>query len=1371
MAAPAIQFEPFFRKWGIRNPQYLMAPRMPSIESFFFPKDSIHHYVVYDGVSKHPASDEYFYRDIQKKIFVNHITDLADQKGQPRKMAIPVMPLVREFHIKNKRFRLTEKVETIKDENSLLTINYGFAPVGYKYVKSFYAEYYKWWNIEKTLWSTINNITNLTNRQNFIFVNLPKTLPSLARLNMFSGIFNQELVKRFNTPEYLFLLEMWKWLSEDHRTESMMGNLTHQQLKRVNIVYQESGRFILINLGELNSWRAGSDVEDQKIKIDPQALQKRFLRMLMTLMENRTVVDAGLVEQEIDSGDTSETTDQDTESEIQDQPTRRSRIEEEQTEVVPEGKTDFINLDDDTIDPVIEKTKSQQIQDLIDNLDNDLQALELIENEKDENLILVDEEENKTAKEVSISHTDKAIEFNYFNKDKTPEQRLIDLCNELADDGLMSASEYRRLINSAGNYQRIPSPYDNEKTLSEFGEIKPEDTVIAQTATTVDRETIIDKSMLSSSLLDFDERYIKNILPKDIVNMVTSAQNAGFIISKYEMEPIEDVMGKYEMHTIRIAPIQGQPSTLRFKLPAVNEDGTYQSNGVKYTLRKQRYDVPIRKIAPDRVSLSSYYGKTMVTRSDKKVNDYGNWLRTNIIAKGVDNSDVSLTNLTTGDVFVNNIDLPRSYTAISMGIRGFTAQGYNFNFDYNNRVEFFGQENIDTYEKNGYILVGEDIKGGLLLLDNNNTVYKNNEGAIVPVGTLESFIGLDIANSPVSFSQIKVFGKNIPLVLVLGYMYGLENLINVLKADVRRVASGQRLNLQDHEYAIAFSDETLVFSKEDELAAIIFAGFREYAKHIRNYSVYTFDKPNVYLNVLESNGIGIRYLREIDLMDKMFIDPITKEILTEMNEPTTFRGLIVRAAQLLLKDAHPHSLDMQFMRIRGYERFAGAIYTELVNSVRDHNSKSGKANYPIELNPYAVWKRIATDPSISLVNDINPIENLKQQEAVTYSGTGGRVSRSMTKESRAYHPNDMGVISEATVDSSDVAINTYTSANPMFVSLRGRAKKYNFDEPNPTSVLSTSALMAVGSDSDDPKRVNFINIQNSHSVSCNGYTQAPVRTGYEQVLGQRTSDLFCYAARKNGKVISKKDNSILIEYEDGTQKGIVLGRRFGAAAGLTIAHEVTSELHVGQEFKKGDIIAYNTGFFEKDILDPTNVILKNAVMAKTVLWESTQTHEDASSISRKLADKLSTKTTKIKQVVVQFEQEVKDILRPGTAVEHPTILCTIEDPLTSNAGLFDESTLDTLKMFSNQTPQAKVKGIVEKIEVFYNGEKEDMSDSLRALADASDRALASQYRGLGKRPLTGQVDEGYRIDGDPLQLDHLVIKFYLTSEVSSGVGD
>ena len=1061
MSTPAIPFESFFRRFGIRTPQYLMAPRMPSIEAFYFPKDSIHHYVVYDGVSKTPNSEEYFYRNIQKKIFVNHVTTLADDKGQPRKMAIPIMPMVRDFHIKNKRFRFIEKLDSIKDENTLITINYGLAAVGYRYVKSFYAEYFKWWNIEKTVWKNIDSITKNTTRQNFLFVNLPKTLPSVSRLNMFSGLFNQELVKRFNTPEYLFLLEMWKWLSVDNRSASIIGDLSQEQLKKVNIVFQESGRFILINLGELNSWRAESNLENQKTQIDSSALQKRFLRMLMVLMENKSVVDAGAVDEEIANSDIETDT-----------PTNDSENiplitnSNDSKELVPENKVDFINLDD-VENEVVEKSKTEKIQDLINNLDEDLQALELIENQRDDTLVIEDETIVKTNKEITISHSDKAIEFEFFNKTKEPEDRIVDLCNELADDGLMSASEYRKLVNVAGNYKNLPSPYKPEQTLADFGNIDLEEIAITETIKTKDRATVIDKTMLSSSLLDFDERYIKNILPKDIVNMVSASQSAGFIISKYEVEPIKDILGEYEMHTVRISPIQGQSSTLRFKIPTVKEDGTFTSNGIKYMMRKQKNELPIRKIAPDKVSLTSYYGKSMVSRSDKKINDLGAWLRAEITSKGIDSSDTSLTNLTTGDVFVNNIDLPKSYTAISMGIRGFTCNGFDFNFDYNKRLDIFGQDNIDLYEKTGNLLIAENSKNEVLVLDPNGALYKGNKGNLYPLDTIESFIGLDIANAPIGFAQIKIYGKNIPLVLVLGYMYGLDTLINVLKADVRRVNSGQRQNLQDHEYAIAFSDETLIFNKDDTLASIIFAGFKEYAKYIRNYSVYTFDKPNVYLNVLDSNNISVRYLREIDLMDKLFIDPITKEILTEMKEPTTFRGLIIRAAQLLLKDAHPDSLDMQFMRIKGYERIPGAIYAELINSIRDHNSKSGKNNSAIEMHPYSIWKRITEDPSKILVQEINPIEDLKQKEAVTYSGVGGRVARSMTKASRAYHPNDMGVISESTSDSSDVAINTYTSADPQFVSLRGRTKKYDFDNPNITSVLSTSALLAVGSDSDD----------------------------------------------------------------------------------------------------------------------------------------------------------------------------------------------------------------------------------------------------------------------------------------------------------------
>lgn len=281
----------------------------------------------------------------------------------------------------------------------------------------------------------------------------------------------------------------------------------------------------------------------------------------------------------------------------------------------------------------------------------------------------------------------------------------------------------------------------------------------------------------------------------------------------------------------------------------------------------------------------------------------------------------------------------------------------------------------------------------------------------------------------------------------------------------------------------------------------------------------------------------------------------------------------------------------------------------------------------------------------------------------------------------------------------------------------------------------------------------------------------PVRTGYEQVVAQRTSDLYAQAAVDSGKVLSVSPTGIVVEYANGKTKGFEIGRRFGNAAGLTIPHSVVANVKAGDTFNKGDILTYNQNYFEKDFLNPKNVVWKAGVLATVVLMEVSETLEDSSAISQSLADKLITPITKTVDVIVSFDQSVRKLVKPGDAVNSEDILCIIEDAVTSNAGLFDEESLDTLRLVENQSPQAKVKGVVEHIEVFYNGDKEDMSDSLRTITNAADRELANRLKSVGRKPLTGMVDEGFRIDGSPLPLDSLAIRVYITSQVSTGEGD
>ena len=291
-------------------------------------------------------------------------------------------------------------------------------------------------------------------------------------------------------------------------------------------------------------------------------------------------------------------------------------------------------------------------------------------------------------------------------------------------------------------------------------------------------------------------------------------------------------------------------------------------------------------------------------------------------------------------------------------------------------------------------------------------------------------------------------------------------------------------------------------------------------------------------------------------------------------------------------------------------------------------------------------------------------------------------------------------------------------------------------------------------------------------MSCIGYAQPQIRTGYEQVLPHRTSDLFAMTAKKPGKVISVSEHGIIVQY-DGDEKptGYELGRRFGNAAGLVIPHSVKTDMIPGQVFKTSELICYNTGFFEKDLFNPNDVVGKSGIMVKTALMESNATLDDSSAISRRAAKLLSTSTTKVKYIVVNFDQSIRRLVKPGDKVESESILCVIEDAITAESGLFDEESLDTLRILSAQTPQAKTIGKIERIEVFYNGMIEDMSDSLRSIVTTYDREFSKRNRAAGKTAYTGSVDEGFRIEGDPLSLDTLAIKVYITGEVPAGVGD
>lgn len=1352
-----LPFSVFYRRFGLRLPQQMTKPALPRLEALNLPRDAIYHYQGTGPLDDGPLDTENALKNTTKPFQLEVISALSETKGNPRRLPIDVNRIARNFRMKNPKFRQMRSLESAtRDPQSVLVYNYSYIHRLYRYMRNYYTAYHQQYNVLATVVKTMAGVAAQSDRFHFLETDMPVVIPSVSQLRNAEKNMDQRHALIFSKPETLVILELWKWLGPN-RSSSVFSYIAPEQMRKINLIVRESERWTVVNLGQLADWRKATREE---LSIDPlgnrkghapEQLQKMMLRMCMVVSQARVQnVPENLGDEVLVSADA-------------DAPVEEIDVVKPIDDNDDEG-VDHQILDADGQDeiPVVVDDAGDQLD---TELDEDLQSLELV------------------AEQVAVPADDQAFEP-VIVEAKTLDGALVEFANNLAETGGLTAAEYKRYVEAAGNYKTITAP--NGQTMEQFLQVTPEMTAIHESPSVPDRDTVLDKSMLKSSLLEFDKRYITEVMQRDIAGMVMNLQQAGIMVQEYNVEPYEDITSAYDKFTIRVKPLQGTSSTLMFRMPKVREDGTFLVNGTNYRTRKQKGHMPISKTSPIRVALTSYYGKLFAERSQKRVNDYGRWLRNAVMALALDNESDLITNMSAGNIFANDVKVPLLYSTLSQNFRSLTlkiteqngtSMSWDLSFDVRNRLDLLdgNRQMLRTVEKGGNLLVGTCAAGAVMVMDKHGALYRISAGEggnqTVALPAFEDILGIRSVKNPVDVSELRVFGKMVSIGVILGYLLGLDGVLKRLGVRPRIVPAGQRSPMAAEEWAVVFQDETWVFNRDDVLATMVLGGWRDHHAVTGQHLAHEFNHRDVYFNLLEGAGLGVRYLREFDLLNQMFIDPITKELLLGMGEPTTFPELLIRSCELLTSDYHLDETDSTEMRIKGYERFAGLMYTELVRSVRVHNARASKGSYPLELNPYAVWIAINDDPAKVQCDEINPIHNLKEIEAVTFSGTGGRSGRSMVKRTRGFHKSDLGKMSESTSDSSDVGINTHLSADPQFDSLRGTAKPYIPGETGAASLISTSSNLAVAADRDDVKRSNFTAIQNSHTLACEGYTQAMVRTGYEQIIPSRGSDLFAVIAKQAGEVFSRDDHGIVVTYADGSSQGVELGTRYGKAAGLVIPHTVVSPLTKGRKFEVGDVIAYNNGFYEPDVLNPKQVVLKFGKMIRVALMESADTLEDSSAISTKVSSYLNTQVTKVKTVIVNFNQAIHKLVKVGDAVEYESILCMIEDAVSASNHLLDDDTLDTLRAVSAQTPQAKFKGVVQKVEVFYHGDTEDMSESLLALSQTSDVAIKRRFEAVGKETLSGSVDENFRIENDPLLLDTAAIQVTITNTVGAGVGD
>lgn len=586
-----------------------------------------------------------------------------------------------------------------------------------------------------------------------------------------------------------------------------------------------------------------------------------------------------------------------------------------------------------------------------------------------------------------------------------------------------------------------------------------------------------DASMTKSSINKFDQVYIEKQLNRDVASVLTSFSTDGMFMDDLREHDEVTEFNRVRHYTAVFRDVTGKRHTVKFKLPIVDKDGTILLNGITSRMIKQQINLPICKVSPSRVNMASNFNKTLVERSTAKAHRFDIHL-TKYIGQLLADDKIKVTY----GRLETDAELPYDYVCIAARYTGITGAGCKFTFDYDHRgggaTEAVNTINVLALEDKLHSIYCGTKGGHLLYYGRDNVIRvidptgKSMKDSIIDAFTIREFFQDNFGEThplprlSVEWTELRLLDRSFPVIFVLGYRFGLTKILNELGHPYRFIPTGKRGNIGADEVVIPFADGKLVFPRYPLKTGLILGGLDHFST--KHYLFNHMDLQDTYFTILSENRLSTNYLKGIQDFFKFFVDPVTRDVLLRMGEPTTPKGLLIRASEMLSTTAHKPASSMSNHRLRGYERLPDILYNELSRELASQASQrkmTGKRAFSI--NPEKVLMSIIQDPSVQPLEEINPIHDIKMKNMITYTGQGGRSGRTMVVADRVYPDDAVGILSEATPDSAKVAVNAYTSADPKLDNVRGMYNTDSEDPLEPANILSATALLMPGALQDD----------------------------------------------------------------------------------------------------------------------------------------------------------------------------------------------------------------------------------------------------------------------------------------------------------------
>ena len=565
----------------------------------------------------------------------------------------------------------------------------------------------------------------------------------------------------------------------------------------------------------------------------------------------------------------------------------------------------------------------------------------------------------------------------------------------------------------------------------------------------VDIVKVPDKSVTESRVARFAQTYVEQQFDKDMASILVSLSKHGMHVVDMKTEDISDDLNEITRYTVKFKDDNGESHTIKYRMPKIDNDGYCKINGSIKQLMLQRINTPICKISPTRVSISSSGNKTIVERNESFSNSQIKQIR-----RYLEKTKTNIHGVLSSSSYPE-IVLPLDYVVVAQVYSCIKGTGINLVFDYLQRLEGVKDPEviIKTEDKNSWVYMGT-FKGKPCYIDVDNIIHWEAETfrLLELLGQVINDVDIVPYNEWVN---VILLNKKFPVIFLLSYRYGFENILDYLRVDYEKIPKGNRVNATVNDVAIRLADVSYVLRDVSTIQRLIFSGMNMF--NLTDIESVNLDERDAYYTIMESRGYSSDYLNHINYLFDMFLDPITIDVLHQMGEPTNMRDLLIRATSLLQTGDHKEAASSANFRYRSYEQFNSILYKVLSKELASFNAKPPGSKRKFSLSEYDVFTKIATDPMFNNVDIVNPMTKIKGQCNYTHIGDGGRSADSMMIEDRRY-PKD------------GVGINGALSYDANIVNTRGLTQSKPIKDLTPSEILSPSALLYPGVTLDDSKR-------------------------------------------------------------------------------------------------------------------------------------------------------------------------------------------------------------------------------------------------------------------------------------------------------------